>query len=407
MNEPQKPSTHQGKTTSKEKNSNPYDNLYLIWYILREHASRDYPLTANKVFEIMSSTWESYPSAKTVSILLNQRLDILTDIFSSRTLPSASTVQKVLRQQGESTDMIQDAVKISCLAKNRNKFEDYFDYCEKQAKKQGVEELTPQSKPTRYYYLESPLNDGEWKILTDLIRFAPWISKEQSAHFLKVIHQLGGMPYCDDEVLYSFKRENKNQFDIIHTLHRGIQEKKQVSITYGTHVLRMVDNKLTPTMEQREKNGSMVILPLSLLWSKGNYYVIARYKENGTMHLRVDRILKATLTREIFTLDQHFSVVEHRDRSPMMYGGSHILVRFSCPCTLLNTVLDMFGNTPIYQVDGENMNVTVKASKTGVKFFALQHLEDVEILEPLELREELVKTLEKNIEKYKKMESSP
>lgn len=384
----------------KRKNSNTYDNLYLIWCVLREHASRDNPLTAHAVFDILSTQEESYPSESTVYRLFQQRQGILADIFATNVLPSRSTVQNILRKQGNSPLQATNTARISCLADNGQNYVDYDTYCDQKAEEQGVEELNHKSLPVRYYYLESPLSDGEWKILTDLIRFAPWISKEQSVNFLKVMYQLGGAPWADDEALYSFKRENKEQFDIIHTLQRGIMENKQVDIIYGTHVLELKNSVFVPTLVQRGEKGEKKIIPISFVWSKGNYYIIVRYQEEGTMHLRVDRILEAKLTEESFVQNQGFSVVEHRDRSPMMYGAPFTIVRFSCPETLLNTVLDVFGTTPRYQRQENQVNVTVRASYKGVKQFALQYLSEVEILEPKELREDLRNTLAENRQKY-------
>lgn len=387
----------------KRQNSNPYDNLYWIWYILREHATRDNPLSASGVHEIMVKMREDAPTQKTIATLLKERHEMLDYIFASRmVLPSESTVQKFLREQSEASVNVENAVKISCLAKSNHKFVNYDDYCEKKASSKNTKERSNQSNSTRYYYLEAPLKEGEWKILTDLIRFAPWISKGQTAHFLKVIHQLGGMPYSDDEALYSFKRENQNQFEMIRILQRGITEKKKVSISYGTHVLVRTQGKLTPHLVQNSKKPQKVIVPLSLVWSKGNYYLVARYQEDGTMHLRVDRMLKVMLTKESFTTTKEFSVVEHRDRSPLMYGGEQELVRFICPPTLLNTVMDVLGNTPTYDLVGEDIKVSVRTSRAGILLFALQHIREIEIIDPPELREEIGEILRKSAEKYAK-----
>lgn len=383
------------------QNSNPYDNLYLIWYILKKHSSRDNPLTAGKIHQLMKETREDAPSQKTISTLLQERQDVLAYIFASHVIiPSKSAVQKILREQHDSSILVNDAVKISCLAKNKNKFINYDDYISMKESKADNGELSNQGNSARFYYLETSLHEGEWKILYDLIRFTPWISKSQTEHLLEVIHRLGGMPYINDEVLYPFKRENQNQFDIIHTLERGIREQKKVAVRYGTYILRENQGKLVPHLEQLEKKGQKLLVPLSLVWSKGNYYLVARYQESGTMHLRVDRMLNVMLTNEPFSEKPNFSVVEHRDRSPMMYGGEQKLIRFSCPSTLLNTVMDFFGNTPSYQLDGDNINVHVRASKEGTLLFALEYIRQVEILEPVELREEIAEILKKNLEKY-------
>lgn len=386
------------KEEKKEKNSNTYDNLYLVWWVLREFASKEHPMKACEVHKKMLHL-ESHPSESTVYRILNQRRNIFEDIFISTVIPCKGTVKNVLRRQVESSSIENDMIKIKCLAENKGTYEDYDTHCDKKYDKSGLEESSKPNNTARYYYLESMLEDEEWNLLGDLVRSAPWISQKQTIRFLKVIHQLGGVPYANDEALYAFKRENEHQFEMIHTLQQGIQEKKKVSILYGTHVLKMVDQRLTPYLEPRGTE-ERVIEPLSLVWSKGNYYLVARYDATRTRHFRVDRMLKATLTQETFIPEVNFSVVKHRDCSPLMYGGEQTYVRFSCPNSLLNSVMDIFGATPNYQQKGENMTVTVSTSIAGMKLFALQHLNEVEILEPASLREDLLSTLEQNMNKY-------
>lgn len=388
------------KKASKEKNSNPYDNLHAIWQVLRDHASADHPLTAKEVYDILQNN-PRYPSSRTTATLLEERANMMGELFGCNLVCSQDTVKNVLRTQAMSTELVADAPKIACVAKKGNKYTDYEDFCIAKAEEKNLDELPAKGKPTRYYYIESRLSDGEWRILTDLLLFSPWISPQQTEHFIETLHYYGSTNYVNAEVYYSFKRQHSNQLHLIHSLHQGITQRKKVVIRYGTHVLQLDRNQqLRPHLEERSGKAPMTLAPLTLLWANGQYYLVAQYKEDKIMHLRVDRILTVALTSESFDFPADFSSAKHRDTSPIMYGGLPQLVRFSCPTTLLSTVMDFFGAVPQYKQVGQRIEVSLSVAIEGVKLFALQYLETVEVLEPPELRREIGKVIQDNLNKY-------
>lgn len=396
----EKPVSKAVSKPAKAKNSNPYENLYLIWQVLRDHASAEHPMNAKAIFQILSQNKAYYPSENTISTLLEERRPLMGELFPHIVMPSESTVQKFLRQQAESPLLVEGTTKLCCVAKRNGKFMDYDQASEKHSKEKGGN-TSSQSGLKRYYYLSSPLSQGEWRVLTDLLQFSPWISQAQTSHFLEVLQQFGAEEFVAEQLSYPFKREHKELFQLIHSLHQGISGKQKVKIHYGTHVLKQnVRGQLQPQLVQRQKNGEMILSPLSLVWANGLYYLLAEQKENLIMHLRVDRILSVALTGEEFSPPTGFSPLEHRDRAPIMYGGKATYIRFRCSAELLNTVLDFFSGTAQYKLLGEDMEVQLTASTEGVKLFALQYVHLVEILEPPSLREEIGKILENSLEKY-------
>ena len=56
----------------------------------------------------------------------------------------------------------------------------------------------------------------------------------------------------------------------------------------------------------------------------------------------------------------------------------------------LNDVIDKFGsNITIAEEEDGRLRITLKASLSGMKYWALQYLAHVEVLEPKELRDEI------------------
>ena len=69
---------------------------------------------------------------------------------------------------------------------------------------------------------------------------------------------------------------------------------------------------------------------------------------------------------------------------------------------VLNTLVDFFGPVPQYTRPGEDgtTEVTMSIAPEGVRLFALQYADQVEVLEPEWLREKIGAILTRNGEKY-------
>lgn len=371
------------KTPRKNQNSNVCENFCMIWEALRLHASRTEPLLASDVHKAM------------------------VNIYGAQMVPIVDTVRNILRTLTDNPGTRNSPIKIKCLAKKssvtqtNHRFVDYRKYCEKLEEKTG-KDLSPQQYPNRYYYLENPLNDGQWRALMDMIRFSPWISPQDTQDILTNFRQLGGLPFSNDQARHQFKRGHQSQFDVIGKIDRGIKLRTQVEITYGNHVLQNnSEGKLVPKLMEKTGNSKYLVSPLSMIWSTGSYYLVALYK-NHYIHLRVDRIIEVSTRKDNFEYPANFIITEYRESCPFMYGGDKSNVTFICEATLLNQVIDQFGTNPQYKIVEEGkLEVTVHATEDGVKLFALLNQQQMEIIKPLTLRENIKNILEESLQKYK------
>jgi len=89
-----------------------------------------------------------------------------------------------------------------------------------------------------------------------------------------------------------------------------------------------------------------------------------------------------------------------------MYPGQNRFVRLRCKTSMLNTLLDFFGELPQYSAPqdgprGETTELTMSIAPAGVKLFALQYAGSVEVLEPEDLRQEVAQALEEALELYR------
>ena len=419
--------------------SNSYHSLEAIWTVLRLHASREHPLNVGEICQHLQRM-EQPPSRATVNRLLTQMPGAL-ELFSPDVLvqqdaaactgayqagdalhvvletpdgtvlhPDASldfTVQPFQAPAYSSVDnLLKDGVpfdlktfpfQLRCVARKKSatgryRYIPYDQWEEKQQARRN--------NAARYYYLANPLTDGEWRIFTDLVQVYPYISPEQTKKFLGVLSRLQARPAAQPPSRYAWKRGNPGQFERINQLDQAIREHRMVRITYGEYRLALSGQRWQPQLVQRKKNGLLTVTPYALMWSNGYYYLVCRHR--GMMNLRTDRILQVEILPDTFTPPQNFDPAQYRDRCPVMYPGRETFVRMRCHERLLNTLVDFFGSAPQYtQPDQQGVTeVTMSIAAMGVKLFALQYADDVEVLEPQWLRDKISETLARGAEKY-------
>ena len=122
------------------------------------------------------------------------------------------------------------------------------------------------------------------------------------------------------------------------------------------------------------------------------------------MNLRVDRILSiAPLVQQKFQRDASFDPYAYRDQSPVMYPGTPQVIRLRCHTAMVNTILDFFGTQAHFSRPiNDRTEVTLNIAPSGVKLFALQYADNVEVLEPASLREDVIQSLENALRRYSK-----
>ena len=93
---------------------------------------------------------------------------------------------------------------------------------------------------------------------------------------------------------------------------------------------------------------------------------------------------------------------EYARNKLFMYAGESRTVSFRCKEKILDQMIDLFGpEAKIYPDSEGSFLISVKTTDTGAIFLAQQFMDSIELLEPLELREQFRKILKDTNRKYK------
>lgn len=85
-----------------------------------------------------------------------------------------------------------------------------------------------------------------------------------------------------------------------------------------------------------------------------------------------------------------------------MYAGEDNDITLRCKNAVLDDIIESFGTGISIIPDGKDyFKAYVKSSRQGIIYFALQYLNNIEVLSPKDIRKEIKETLNKGINLYK------
>lgn len=209
----------------------------------------------------------------------------------------------------------------------------------------GIEIEEKRSKSVGYYVTQRQFELAELKLLVDAVQSARFITKrksevlikklssltsnEQAKHLKRHVYLAGRAKTMNETVLYS-----------IDNIHSAINENKKITFKY-------FDYSVNKERVFRKEGNLYAATPVTLCWNNDNYYLItySGYFGNYT-HYRVDRMSDVSATDE--NGDAHdvskFNIAEYAKRVFGMFEGEVVRARLSFENSLVNAVLDHFGN---------------------------------------------------------------
>ena len=254
------------------------------------------------------------------------------------------------------------------------------------------------------YLMERTFEDSELRLLIDGVLASRHITAKHSKELIEKLCSLSNK-YFRAHVKHICsvndwsKTDNGALFYNIDIIDAAIEEGKQIAFHYNKYG---ADKKLHKTSEQR-------VSPYQLILHNQRYYLMScNEKHKNLGHYRLDRITEIRLLDEPATplksLPGHEFGIDYHDYAtslPYMYADKPEVVDFLADETVVDQIVDWFGDNARIARQGDKLHVTVKASPLAMEYWAMQYLNHVEVLSPTSLRTRIRENLERGIEKYK------
>src|SRR5699024_5134967 len=174
----------------------------------------------------------------------------------------------------------------------------------------------------------------------------------------------------------------------IDSVHRAISEGKVLTYKYGTF------NVKKEFVHHRE--GSRYhVEPYALIWQNDFYYLIGVFQEtNEIRHYRLDRIRDISVSETTFK-KRDFNLQEYVNQSFHMFAGEEMRIKIRFHNSLVNVVLDRFGqDADIREIDDVHFVLSTKAKLSdGLINWILTWGNRAKVLSP----EHLVKRIKEQI----------
>lgn len=251
--------------------------------------------------------------------------------------------------------------------------------------------------------------DYELHMLIDSIFTSRYIPRNYSRTLIKKISALGN-EYFNDYVKYTFttdnlsKNENQSIFFNIELIDEAITKNRQISFSYNKWG---VDKKL-------HYSSPHTATPYRMIVHNQKYYLmcyeeyhknIAYYRIDHMTNMKVLKDKVGTSIRKVPGWEGGITNKNMATNLPYMFADKQERITFYATPMVIDQMIDWLGFDVDIKKLGENedkrMKLSIISSPEAMKYFALQYLDDIEILTPVSLREEIKKSLKKAANKYK------
>ena len=226
-------------------------------------------------------------------------------------------------------------------------------------------------------------------MLTDIIKASKLTDSRKETIINKLYSTIG--VYKDaatDNIIFLDAKKYGNSSIIynIDAIETAIKQKKKVSFVY----FHLDENKNKVYNKDKKR---YVFNPLSLIWSKDNYYLLCYDdRHDGTSRYRIDKMESVTVEDEpILEKDEFkdFDSETYRKQVFSMFGGELEKVTIQFDKELLSDVYDKFGtDIQIQKTNNGALKATIEVQVSKTFFlWVVGTLGKVKIIEPSQVAE--------------------
>lgn len=194
------------------------------------------------------------------------------------------------------------------------------------------------------------------------------------------------------------EEESKKLRDMLHFEKSKVTDDQ--SIEYNMTKIRKAiaeEKKVNFVYKNSEGTRKMYkVIPYSFACDLGKFYIICKPDNKDFLtHLRIDRMGEVKILEEEGKRQEEFNVHNYLKKTWYMYSGpeTKVLVRFKSKCKQVVTERNMSEGKVISENENYFDYEFICNGTMGIKIWLLGFGGDAEVLEPVELREEMVEEL--------------
>lgn len=267
----------------------------------------------------------------------------------------------------------------------------------------GYDIIKTRTPRAGFFMASRELEIPEIYLLTDAVQSAGFITPKKTRELMS---KLGSMMSAEQARLrekstyieYKNKCDNEEIYISIDTVRQAIESGKKVSLKY---LKRTVNEKRQIITTEKQ----MKVSPYALIWMEDHYYLVCNNeKYDNLLHLRLDRMKTVRIIdekyrhfSEVSNYRDTFDIADYAGKTFNMFGGELKQIELRCSAKILEQVMDRFSDELyIKNVQDGKISFTHKALiSEGLIGWILQFGEDIEVLEPKELREQIKQKIDK------------
>ena len=246
-----------------------------------------------------------------------------------------------------------------------------------------------------YYLVKDPTTNfepGEIRTIIDTFSYATFVPETISKEIInkcKNMQNIYEVEKLKDYKIYSnnIKTNNMEIIKNIEDIQNSIYNKLQISFDYYKY-------ELNPTLNNI-KVDSYKVSPYVIIYSIQELYLIGlKQGETELKTFRIDRM------KNIHILDMPSKKISDSKindivkLSVSMYGGKGSDIEVICDIKLLDNVIEVFGkDIDIKKYDNNHFKLRMNKDIDGFKYYCLRNIEYIDIIKPIELKNEINKIL--------------
>ena len=235
----------------------------------------------------------------------------------------------------------------------------------------GYDVVTIRTTQNKYYLASRAFELPELKLLIDAVESSKFITEKKSRALTEKLTTLASQSEAGQlrrniSIADRIKAGNEQIYYIMDALNDAINQRRKVRFLYFEYDGRK---------RRRLKNGGepYVLSPYTLTWNGDFYYVVGFSDKHGKIAtFRVDRIHETPVILPDRTVPKprQYSIGDFAEKAFQLFDSEHAQVELLCENTMMNTVLDHFGDKvkPI-EADKEHFSFSAEVSVSPT-FFA-------------------------------------